>query len=146
MPRVAVTPVPVMCPTVVGVPPTRPVTPVPRTMPRKPKIAPEPVVYYRTENEYRLDDIVGSIYVFITYDLNAYLVLLIFLYVDRRYILIDVFREDRLQNDQAFTTLTGLYNAQVIYLAVSIEVEVAESAVGIVEHRLELFQVLSLCK
>ena len=81
MPRVAVTPVPVMCPTVVGVPPTRPVTPVPRTMPRKPKIAPEPVVYYRSIDIYRLNDIVLAIYVLVNYYLNGYFVVFIFLHV-----------------------------------------------------------------
>lgn len=146
MPCVAATPIPIMRPAVMYVPPSGPITPVPRAVPCEPKITPEPVVYYRTVNEYRLDDIVGSIYVLVTYYLYAYLVLLVFLNVDRGYVLIDIFREDSLQNDQSLVSLTRLYYAQVIYLTVAIQVEVAERAVRIVEHRLELFQILRLSK
>lgn len=60
--------------------------------------------------------------------------------------MIDILGEDSLQNDESFVTLTRLYNAQVIHLTVSVEVEIAERAIWIVEHRLELLQVLSVRK
>ncbi len=115
-------------------------------MPCVPCVAPEPVVYYRTVNEYRFDDVGLAVNVFIAYYLNAYLVFLVFLNVDRRNVLIDIFRQNSLQNDQSLVALARLYNAQIVYLTVPIQVEVAECAIRVVEHRLELFQVLSLCK
>jgi hypothetical protein len=51
-----------------------------------------------------------------------------------------------LQNDEAFVAFTCLYYAQVIHLTVSVQIQIAECTVRIVEHRLELFQVLSLCE
>jgi hypothetical protein len=146
MPCVAVVPVPVVCPTCVSVPPSRPVAPVPGTVPCIPCVAPEPVIYDRTVNIYRFDDVFRTVNVFIANYLNAYLVLLVFLHVDRRYVLIDIFRQNGLQNDQSLVAFACLYYAQIIHLTVSVQVEVAECAVRVVEHRLELFQVLSLCK
>ena len=143
---VAVTPVPVICPTVVCVPPSGPVSPVPRAMPCVPIRTPEPIVYQRTVNIYRFDDVGRTIYILIAYYLNAYLIRLVFLYIDGGYVLIDIFRQNGLQNDQSLVAFACLYYAQIIYLTVSVQVEVAESAVRVVEHRLELFQVLSLCK
>jgi hypothetical protein len=147
VPCVAVMPVPVMCPAVVYVPPIRVIAPVPRTVPCYPTRTPEPIVYNRSVNIYRLDDIVRSVYVLIAYDLHFHIVLrFVFLYVYRGHVLIDILREDSLQHYQTFATFTRLNYAQVIHLAVSVEIEVTERTVGIVEHRLELLQVLSLCE
>ena len=143
---VAVMPVPIVCPTAMSVPPTRPIAPIPRTMPSIPCVAPEPIVDNRTVNIYRLDDIVGTIYVLIANYLNGNNIRLILLYIDRSNILIDILCEDRLQHDQTLVAFTRFYHAQVIYFTVSVEIEITESAVRVVEHRLELFQVLSLCK
>jgi hypothetical protein len=96
MEGVAVMPIPVTCPAGMCVPPTRPITPIPRTMPCAPVRTPKPIVYYRTVNIYRLDDVVRSIYIFVAYYLYLYLLLLVFLYVDRGYVLEDIFREDSL--------------------------------------------------
>ena len=54
--------------------------------------------------------------------------------------------EDSLQDDKTLVAFARFYYAQVVHLTVTVEVEVAECAVGVVEHRFELFQVLSLCK
>ena len=78
---VAMMPIPVMCPTSVSVPPTRPITPIPRTIPCVPCIRPEPIVYYRSVNIYRLDDVIGAVNVLITYYLNGNIVRFIFLNV-----------------------------------------------------------------
>ena len=111
MESVAVMPVPVMCPAVVRVPPTRVITPVPRTMPCVPCVAPKPVVDNRTVDINRFDDIVRTIYVLVTYHLNAYFVLLVFLYIDRGHVLIDIFGENSLQYDQTLVSFACLYYA-----------------------------------
>ena len=51
-----------------------------------------------------------------------------------------------MQNDQTLVAFANLHNAQVIYFPVPVQVQVTECAVRVVEHRLELFQVPSLCK
>ena len=111
MESVAVMPIPVVCPAVVCVPPTRVITPVPRTMPCVPCVAPEPVVDNRTVDINRFDDIVRTIYVLVTYHLNAYFVLLVFLYIDRGHVLIDIFVENSLQYDQTLVSFACLYYA-----------------------------------
>lgn len=112
MESVAVMPVPVMCPAAVYVPPTRVITPVPRTMPCVPCVAPEPIVDNGSIDIYRFDDVVRTIDVLIAYYLNADLVgRFIFLYIDRCNILIDIFGKDSLQNDESFVSFAGLYDA-----------------------------------
>ena len=112
MESVAVMPVPVMCPAAVYVPPTRVITPVPRTMPCVPCVAPEPIVDNGSIDIYRFDDVVRTIDVLIAYHLNADLVgRFIFLYIDRCNILIDIFGKDSLQNDESFVSFAGLYDA-----------------------------------
>jgi hypothetical protein len=115
-------------------------------MPCYPSGSPEPVIYNRTINVHRFDDIVGTIYILIADYLYRDLLILVFLNVYGSYVLVDIFGEYSLQNDQSFVALTGLYYAQIIHLSVSVEIEVAECAVGVVEHRLELLEVFSFCK
>ena len=112
MESVAVMPVPVMCPAAVYIPTTRVITPVPRTMPSVPCVAPEPIVDNGSIDIYRFDDIVRTIDVLVAYHLNADLVgRFIFLYIDRCNILIDIFGKDSLQNDESFVSFAGLYDA-----------------------------------
>ena len=146
MPRVAVMPIPIVVPTTVSVPPAGVISPIPRTMPCVPCVAPEPIVDIRSIQIYRFDYIVGAVDILIADDLNRDFVLIVFLYIDRGYVLVDVFRQNGLQYDQSFLSLACLYYAQVIYLAVSVQIQVAESAIRVVEHRLELLQVFSFCK
>ena len=146
MPCIAAMPVPIMCPTVVYIPPIRVVTPIPWTMPCKPGIAPKPVVDNRSIDIHRLDDIVGTIHILVTNYLDGHFVLLVFLYVYRGYILKYIFSQDSLKNDQTFVTFARLNYAQIINLSVSVQIQITECAVRVIEHRLELFQVLSLRK
>ena len=143
---VAAMPVPVMCPASVCVPPSRPVTPVPRRMPCVPCVRPEPIVDDRTIDINRLYHVVRTIDILVANYLNGNLVLLVFLHVYGGYVLEDILRQHRLQYDQTLVTLTGLYDTKVIDLPVAVQIQVTERAVGVVEHRLELFQVLSLCE
>lgn len=91
MPCVAASPVPIVCPAVVYVPPVRIVSPVPRRVPCIPPGAPEPIVDYGTIDIYGLDDVVRSVNVLVTYYLNGHIIAFVFLYVDRRYVLVDIF-------------------------------------------------------
>ena len=143
---VATMPIPVMCPASMCVPPSRPIAPVPRRMPCVPYVRPEPVVDNRTIDIYRLDHVVRTIDILVANYLNGDLVMLIFLYVYRGYVLEDILRQHRLQYDQTLVTLTGLYDTKIIDLPVAVQIQVTERTVRVVEHRLELFQVLSLCE
>ena len=146
MESIAVMPVPIMCPTIMYIPPTWPISPIPRRCPCVPSGAPEPIVYYRSIYIHRLYYIISAIYILITYYLNRHLVFFIFFHIYRRYILEDVFSQNSLKNDKALIPLTYFHYAQVIYLTISIEIKIAECAVWIIEHCLELLKVLSLCK
>ena len=146
MEGIAVMPVPVMRPTGMRVPPSRVISPVPGRMPSVPYIAPEPIVYNRPIDIYRFDDVVRAVHVLVTYYLNGNLVVFISLYIDGCNILIYILCEDSLKHDESFVALSCFHNAQVIHLSVSVEVEITEGAIRVVEHGLELLQVLSLRK
>jgi hypothetical protein len=143
---VATMPIPVMCPASVRVPPSRPITPVPRAVPCVPCVRPEPIVDDRTIDVNRLYHVVRTIDILVAYYLNGYLVMLVFLYIYRGYVLEDILRQHRLQNDQTLVTLAGLYDTKIIDLPVAVQIQVTERTVRVVEHRLELLQVLSLCE
>ena len=96
MPCVAAMPVPVVCPAAVCVPPAGVITPVPRTRPCIPCVAPEPIVDNRSENIYRLYDVVLTVHILVANYLNRYLVVLVFLYIYRGYILEDILRKNGL--------------------------------------------------
>lgn len=143
---IAVMPVPVMRPAVVGVPPSGPIAPIPRRMPCVPSVAPKPVIDNRSVDINRLYHIVGAIYIFVAYHLNGYHIFLVFLHVDGCHVLIDILCENRLQDNQTLVTFTGLYHAQVIHFSVSVQIQIAECAVRLVELHLELLKVLSFRK
>ena len=146
MESVAVMPVPIMLPAIMCVPPCRIISPVPRRCPCYPCRAPEPIVDYRTVNIYRLYDVVLAINVLVTYYLNGYNLVLIFLNVDRRYILEYILRQYGLQYDQTLVPFACLYYSQIVHFPVSVEIKVTERAIRVVEQHLELFQVFSFCK
>ena len=147
MPRVAVMPVPVIRPAAMHVPPTRIISPIPRTMPCVPTRTPEPVVDNRSIDVYRFDDVVRTIYILIAYHLHTDFVgRFVFLHIYGGYVLEDIFRQNRLQHDQTLVTFTGLDNTKIVHLSVAVQIQVTERAIRVVEHRLELFQVLSLCE
>ncbi len=143
---VAVMPVPIVCPTVMCVPPARPITPVPRTVPSVPCVAPEPIVDQGPIDIYGFYDVVRTIYILVADYLNGNLILLIFLHVYRGYVLEDIFCQHRLQNDESLVTLTHFHYADVIHLSVAVQVQVTERAIRVIEHRLELLQVFSICE
>ena len=107
---VAMTPVPIMCPTIVDVPPIRIISPIPRTIPSVPCVAPKPIVDQRSIDVNGFDDIGGTINVLITYYLYRHIVIRIFLHVYRGYVLVDILRKNGLQNDKALIAFTRLDN------------------------------------
>jgi hypothetical protein len=139
-------PVPVVCPTAMNIPPSRIISPVPRTRPAIPTRAPEPIIDNRSIDIHRLDDIVGTIDVLIAYYLNFHLILLVLLHVYRGNILEYILSQDCLENDQTLIAFSCLYYAQIVHLSVAVQVKITERAVRVIKHRLELFQVLSLRK
>lgn len=143
---IATMPIPIVCPAVMIVPPGWVITPIPRRIPCAPCGTPKPIVDHGTIDINRLDDIVGTIHIFVTYYLYRYIVGFIFLDVDGRYILVDILGQNSLKHDESFVAFTCFYDAKVIHLAISVEVEIAESAVRVVEHHLELLKVFSFCK
>lgn len=122
MESIAVMPIPVIRPAAVYIPPTRIISPVPRTVPCAPCGAPEPIVDNRPVDIYRLDDIVRAIYVLIAHNLNAYIVRFVFLHVYRGYVLEDILCEDGLQHHQTLVTFAYLNNPQIIHLSVAVQV------------------------
>ena len=146
MERIAVVPVAIPSPAVTHIPPTGIISPIPRRSPCIPCGSPEPIVDNRTIYINRLDDIVGSIDILVADNLYGNLVRLIFGNIDRCDILIDILRQDSLEDYQSIVAFTRFHNAEVINMSVTIEVEVAERAIRIVELHLELLQVFSFRK
>lgn len=146
VPCVAVTPIPVALPACVVVPPVRVIPPVPGAIPCYPVRTPEPIVDHRPVHVHGLDDIICTIDVLVADHLYADLARVVFLHVYGGYVLVDILGKDSLQHNQSLVAFTRLHYAQVIHLTVAVEVEVTERAIRVVEHRLELLQVLSLCK
>jgi hypothetical protein len=76
-------------------------------MPANPRRSPEPIVNHRTIEINRLDDIVGTIDVFITHDLYGNgLGSRIFLHKDRSYILVDILCQNRLDYHEMLIILS----------------------------------------
>ena len=95
---------------------------------------------------HRLDDIVGAVDIFVSDNLDGYLVCFVFLNIYRRHILVDVFRQDSLQHYEAFLACGHFHHADIVNLAVAVQVEVAKRRVGVVEQGLKLLKVFGLCK
>ena len=124
-------------------PPVRVVTPVPRRRPANPERIPEPVVYVRTVDIYRFDDIVLAVYIFVTYNLCSNLACaLIFLNIDRCYVLEYILCQYGLDNNKVLVALGCLHYAEVIHYSVTVQVKIGESGVGVVEECFELLHVL----
>ena len=113
-------------------------------MPCYPRASPEPVVDIWSVDIHRLDDIVCAIDILVTYHLHRHLVLRIFLHEDRRHILVDILCQYGLYHYQVSILLGSFDHAQIVHFSISVEVEVGERRVWVVEHLFELLQVFSL--
>lgn len=130
---------------IVGVPPMRPIIPIPRRIPAHPIRTPKPIVDIRPIDIHGFDDIVGAIDILVADDLHGNtLTLRVFLYKDRCHVLIHIPGENRLDDHQVPITVSRLDDTQIIHLTVAVEVEIGESRVGVVEHIFKLLQVFGL--
>lgn len=141
---IAVVPIVIIRPDAMCIPPRGVVAPIPRRGVSVPIRTPEPVVDDGLVDIHGLDDIVGAVDILVTDDLNGYLVRLILLNIYRCHILVDVFRQDSLQHDEAFLAFSHFHHADIVNLAIADQVEVAERRVGVVEQGLKLLQVFWL--
>lgn len=80
-------------------------------MPCVPTRTPEPIVDNRSENVDGLYHVVRSIHILIADYLNGNLVLLVFLYIYRGYVLEDILRQNRLQHDKTLVAFARLHYA-----------------------------------
>jgi hypothetical protein len=60
--------------------------------------------------------------------------------------LVYIFGKNSLKNDESLVAFSRFNHAQIVHLSIPIEIQVAECTIRVVEHRLELLQVLSLCE
>ena len=95
---------------------------------------------------HRLDDIVGAVDILVSDNLDGYFVRLILLNIYRRHILVNVFRQDSLQHNEAFLAFAHFHYADIVNIAIAVQVKVAERRVGVVEQGLKLLKVFGLCK
>ncbi len=120
------------------------ISPIIWRMPAIPDRTPEPVIDDRTININRLNHVVCSIYILITYDLHTYCVVCSFLHIDTGYILIDILGQNSLKDDKVLVAILNFYHAQVVNYAVAIEIKVVDVAFFTVELLFELLQVIDL--
>lgn len=143
---IAVVPIVIVSPYAMCIPPRGVVAPIPRRGVSVPIGSPEPVVDDGLIDIHGLDDVVGAVDILVPDDLDGYFVRLVLLNIYRCHILVDILRQDSLQDDKAFLAFSHFHHADIVNLAVAVQVEVAERRVGVVEQGLELLQVFGLRK
>lgn len=105
----------------------RPIAPIPGRMVAIPRGTPEPIIDNRRIDIHGLDDIVGTIDIFVAHYLNGNsLCSLIFLHIDGGNILIDILRQNSLQEHQVAVAIRSLNDTDIIDLTIAVEVEVGE--------------------
>lgn len=114
-------------------------------MPAYPMRTPEPIIDYWSIDINRLNDIVCTIYIFITNYLNGHLLTcLIFLYEDRSHILIDILCQYSLYHYQVTTAVCCFHYAQIIHVSIPIQIQVRECGIWIIEQLFKLLKVFRL--
>jgi hypothetical protein len=68
---------------------------------------------------------------------------LIFLYIDRCYVLEHVLSQYGLDDNKVLVVVGRLHYAKVIHYSVTVQIQIGESGVGVVEECLELLHVLN---
>lgn len=120
----------------------RVVPPIVGRMPSHPSRSPEPVVDDGTVEIDRFDDVVVAIEVRVTDHLDGDRPVLFALHVDGSHVLIDVLCQHGLQDNQAVLALAYLNDAQIIHIAVTVQVEVVQMAFFRIEFLFELLEVI----
>ena len=111
---------------IVWTPPTWPIPPVVRGMPAYPRRTPEPIINNWLVDIYRFNNIICTVYIFITNHLHSDLIIRIFLHKDRSYVLIDILGKDRLDDHQVAVVVGSLDDTQIVHFSIAIEVEIRE--------------------
>ncbi len=130
-----------ICPTGIGRVPTRPVTPVPRRSPTNPSRSPKPIVNNRSIDIYWFDNVVGTIYILVTYHLYRYFLVSLVLHINRCHILENIFSQYGLYQYQMVIAIFGFYDTKIIHRTISVQVQVAQVSLFGVQFFLKLFQV-----
>lgn len=97
-------------------------------MPCYPHWSPEPVIYDGTIEIDGFDDVVFSIQVRVTYHLNRHRVVLLAFHIDGGHVLVDVLCQNGLQDNQAVLAFTDLDDAEIVHIAVAVQVKVVQMA------------------
>jgi len=101
------------------------------------------VEHRRTTNEYRLDDVAGTVDVGVTYHLYVR-ACAVSLHYDGGYVLIDVLSQNSLDHVEVVVAVHSLHYAEVVHVAVAVEVEVGDHVLIGVEDLFELFHGVGL--
>ena len=119
------------------------VSPIVRRMPCVPSRSPKPVINDRCIDIYRFDDIIGSINIFIT---DYLLCSFVTLYIDTCYVLENIFCQNGLQHNKMCIPIARFDNTQIVNLSVSVQVEVGDTVLWVIDLILKIFQVFCLPK
>lgn len=120
-------PISMICPrSATAAPIGRPISPIPWRYPACPNRCPEPIINQRAIDVMRLYDIRFAVDVGITYDLNRRVSGFILLYIDTGDILVDILCQNSLNQNQVSAIAFHLHNTQVIYIAVTIQVQIGD--------------------
>lgn len=115
------------------------VSPIVRRMPCMPSRSPKPVVNDWCIDIYRLDDIIGSINIFIADYLNADLLgSFIALHIDTCHVLKNIFCQNGLQHNKMCISIARFDNTQIVNLPVSVQVEVGDTILWVIDLVLEV--------
>ena len=139
--------VPDRIPTWNRTPPPRVISPIIRRMPAYPTRSPEPIVNNRTVDKNRFNHIVLTIDIFIANHLYRHVIRgFITLYKNRSNVLIDVLRQNGLQNDKALVAFPRFYHTKIVNFTIAIQVQIRVSRIRIVEQSLKLLKISRLRK
>ena len=123
---IAVIPIQMICYAVIWMPPAWPIIPIIWRMPCHPMRAPKPVIDHWSINIYWFNNVIRTIYIFVTYHLYCHLFIIIFLHINRCHILIDILCQYSLYYHQVTTTICCLHYTQVIHIAIAIQIQVGQ--------------------
>jgi len=94
----------------------------------------------------RFDDVIRTINIRIAYHLDIMSFVISLFYHNGSHILIHVISDNGLQHYQVGVTFCAFYYAKVIYLTVSIQIEIVDPCIIIVNPLFEFFQISRVCK
>ena len=103
--------------------------------------SPEIVVDDRFGDIHGFDHVVDAIDILIAYYLHTDLLIFVTLEIDRCYILVDVFCQYSLHEDYMHIVYSRLHHTQVVNESVTIEVEVRDTSIDVVDFLLKLLKV-----